>query len=87
MIQAADVLSGAVAWVWNKRYEKDASHHKRTLAAHVAMRAKLQPTKAAKTAGMKRGDVLTLGFQTLPHQEEGFAIWSMDFLKGKQHRN
>jgi hypothetical protein len=88
MIQAADVLTGAVAWVWNERYaSKDASEHKRSLASHIAKRARLPATGIAAKAGAKRGDLLTLGTPTLPHHESnGFAIWKMDFSKSK-HRS
>lgn len=87
MIQAADVLTGAVAWVWNQRYAKDdASLHKRTLAAHIAKRARLPATGAAAKAGVGRGHLLTLGTPTLPHHENGgVAIWRIDFSKSK-HR-
>jgi len=86
MIQAADVLTGAVAWVWNKRYaSSDASEHKKTLAAHIAKRARLPATGLLAKAGVPRGGVLTLGTPTLPHHEShGFAIWRMDFSKSKR---
>lgn len=84
-IQAADVLTGAVAWVWNKRGAKaNASKHKRELAAHVAKRARLHPDRAVAQRGVKRGDVEALGIPTLPHHEShGFAIWHLDFSKSK----
>lgn len=84
-VQAADVLSGAVAWVWNKRYDdKDKGQEKESLAALVARRFDTQVTdKLALHRGVKQKHYLSLGYQTLPNVEHGFSIWDFD-LRAKK---
>lgn len=80
LIQAADVLSGAVAWVMNKRYEDpNASQEKRDLVKHIAARARIGVMGLAAKAGLKRKDFMIFAYPTIPPQEEkGFAIWHLD---------
>jgi hypothetical protein len=79
-IQAADVLSGAVAWVWNKRYEAgDKGPDKESLAALVARRFDMPvDDKLAKKRGVKQKHYLSLGYETLKYAEHGFSIWDFD---------
>lgn len=79
-IQAADVLSGAVAWVWNKRYLKaNKNEDKESLATLVGELFDTQVTSTlAKVRSVKRGTYLSLGYQTQQRAERGFSIWDFD---------
>jgi Protein of unknown function (DUF3800) len=81
LVQAADVLSGAVAWVWNKRYETG-GEKKESLATYVAQRARLPIIHPlAKKAGVQSGHYLSLNYPTYAGTEKGFAIWDFDLRK------
>lgn len=84
-VQAADVLSGAVAWVWNKRYnDKDKGEDKESLAALVARRFDTKVTdKLALLRGVKQKHYLSLGYETASFAERGFSIWDFDLRKKK----
>lgn len=86
LVQAADVLSGAVAWVWNKRYESESKSMelKKSLASHVAKLARLHPRDPiAKKLGVKAGHYLTLGYRTYPPTTH-FTIWEFELRKGQE---
>ena len=80
LVQAADVLAGAVAWVWNKRYDEEPGKHKATLARHIASKAQIPVPEAHLRNKIAPGDLLTLGHPTLPFAgNKGFHIWALDW--------
>jgi hypothetical protein len=82
LVQAADVLTGCVAWVWNKRYEKQSDPERVALAEQIARLANLGLTDRAKTDGVKHGHYMNFGYSTWRHQEtHGFAIWELNLRK------
>lgn len=81
LVQAADVLSGAVAWVRNERYnDKGKGWKKESLVEHIATKANLPSLHGrAKLRGIPMGHYLTFDHPTLPHVDQrGFAIWEFD---------
>jgi hypothetical protein len=84
-VQAADVLSGAVAWVWNERYKADdKGEDKESLAKLVARRFDTQVTsKLALLRGVKQKHYLSLGYETAAFAERGFSIWDFDLRADK----
>lgn len=81
LVQAADVLSGAVAWVRNKRYETG-GEKKESLAAHAAKLARLPSIHPiAKKLGVQRGHYMSFNYRTYQFAEKGFAIWDFDLTK------
>ena len=84
LVQAADVLAGCVAWVWNKHYEKTSDPDRIALAHKIAKYANLRLTDRARSAGVQRGHYLNFAYPTWPHQENGFAIWEMYLWKDKE---
>ena len=88
-LQAADVLSGAVGWVRNKRYDdKDQGPKKGPLARYIATKANLPAANAhAKARGIKMGDYLTLDYGTSEIVDRnGFAIWDFDITAGERRK-
>lgn len=88
-LQAADVLSGAVGWVRNKRYlDKEQGPKKGRLARYVATKANLPaPNAHAKARGIKMGDYLTLDYSTSEIVDRnGFAIWDFDLTAGERRK-
>lgn len=80
LVQAADVLAGAVGWVWNKRHEQNPGRHKLSLAMHIAWRAQIPIAESRLRNSIAPGDLLTLGYPTLPHiGHKGFHIWALDW--------
>lgn len=80
LVQAADVISGAVAWVMSERYlARDSSAKKRELAEHMAKRARIPSVGPAKRLGNERGTLLSLSIETPPYaiDECGFASWHL----------
>jgi hypothetical protein len=85
-VQAADVLSGAVAWVWNKRYtDLEKGVKKEGLAQHIAAEAKL-PVKhpLAIQRRVVPGHYLTLGYETYEFAERWISIWDFDLTREKR---
>jgi hypothetical protein len=85
MVQAADVLAGAVAWVQNERYlDKDAGIKKERLARRVAECARLPIVHPlAKRAGLERGkDYRIFHYPTYRYADDkGFSIWDFDLTR------
>jgi hypothetical protein len=84
LVQAADVLSGAVAWVKNKRYNhRDKGWKKESLVELIATKAYLPSLHGlAKERGIPMGHYLTFDYGTLPAVDKrGFAIWDFDLTK------
>jgi hypothetical protein len=81
MVQAADVLAGCVAWVWNRQYDNEIVDPERTAFAElIANHANLRPSPDAQLDGIKRRHFLNFGYPTLRFQEtKGFTIWKMSF--------
>jgi hypothetical protein len=67
LVQAADVLTGAIAYIWNGHHQKQtASKHKLDMCDYIG--------------GRMWGDRHTLGKPTLPFIEHrGIAIWLLDW--------
>lgn len=87
LVQVADVLSGAVAWVANERYlAADSSAHKRNLAEYVARKADIPSIGAAKRLGIERGDLRSLIIGTPRDVIDtcGFAIWRLHLRKREE---
>ena len=80
MVQAADVLAGCVAWVWNRQYENEKVDTARAaFASHIADRANLRLNPAAEKRGIQRRDFRNFGYPTLAFQESrNFAIWKLN---------
>jgi hypothetical protein len=79
-VQAADVISGAVAHVMNERYlAPDASPEKRALAELVAKLARIPSVGPAARLKVKRGELRSIGMETLANVTDtcGFASWHM----------
>lgn len=86
LVQAADVLSGAVAYVVNERYlMPQANAEKRALAERVARGFRVPIVGPAKRLGIQRGDLRSLAFETLPNLSEtsGFNSWHLH-LRAKE---
>ncbi len=81
MVQAADVLAGCVAWVWNRQYANERVDPERIAFADlIANRANLPLSPDAQEDGIKRRHFLNFGYPTLAFQEtKGFTIWKMSF--------
>lgn len=87
LLQAADLVTGAVAWVTNGGLEttnkSNAFVHRHTLATIIARRARLAAIKVEGLDTIPQGDVRLLGHQTVPWHERGFSIWHIDLTKGR----
>lgn len=88
MLQAADLVTGAVAWVSNgylypEKPDSAGYVHHRTLADLIAKKARLASFKRKGLARVPQGHVETLGWKTVKLLERGFAIWHMDLAKTK----
>src|SRR5215217_5258073 len=81
MVQAADVLAGCVAWVWNRQYDNEKVDPRRIAFAQlIATQADLRVSPDAQKDGIERRHYLNFGYPTLPFQEsKGFTIWKMNF--------
>lgn len=85
LVQAADVLAGCVAWVWNCRYNKKSDPHRIALAELIASLADLYVTAPARAHGIKhRGNYLNLGYETTRPFENGFCIWELYLNRDRQ---
>jgi hypothetical protein len=81
MVQAADVLAGCVAWVWNRQYENEVVDPERVkLAKWIALRADLRAPPNAQRHRIGREDFRILGYPTVRFQEsdQRFAIWRLN---------
>lgn len=85
MLQAVDLINGAVAWVWNGGLtgdlSTDANVHRLTLATLIAKRARIAGFKKKGEPAVPKGDVRTLGRYTFHLHEEGFRIFPLDLTK------
>jgi hypothetical protein len=81
LVQAADIFSGAIAFVWNKHHESGNPGHKKALAEHIAFKAQIPVfNQEARDAGIRPGDIRTLGMETArPAALRGIAIWPVDW--------
>lgn len=78
LVQVADVLSGAVAYVTNERYLlSDASPKKKALAERIAKLANIPIVGHAKELGVRRGELRSLAFATNPRVTSDFIIWHL----------
>ncbi len=87
LVQAADVISGAVGYVMNERYlAEDASPQKLALAEHVAMRAAIPSVGQAEKLKIKKGDLRSLSLPTPKKVIDGcgFASWHLNLRKREQ---
>ncbi len=82
LVQAADVLTGAVAWVRNKRYKNvsNSGRKKEQLVIDVGRLARPRVThKDAIARGLERGDYLVLHYPTYRFADShGFTLWNFD---------
>lgn len=87
MVQAADVLAGCVAWVWNRQYEnRVVDPHRIAFAKMIAAQAKLRLSDEARRDRIDPHCYKNFGYPTLPHHErvQGFTIWKMNFRKKQE---
>ena len=82
LVQAADVLAGAVAWVRNKKYRNlsNSGLKKRELVELVAGKARLPiEHKRAKEWQLERDDFMNFHLSTPQYVDShGFSIWNFD---------
>jgi Protein of unknown function (DUF3800) len=79
LVQVADLLAGAVAWVWNERY-LNAKQHKSTIGKLIAKLANIPIVDGRLKGSIRPGDLLTLRYPTLPFVgNKGFDIWLIDW--------
>lgn len=85
VLQAVDLITGAVAWVWNGGLSvdlsTDANVHRLTVASIVAKRARIAGFKKKGEPPVPQGDVRTLGRYTFHLHERGFRIFPVDLTK------
>lgn len=85
MLQAVDLITGAVAWVWNgglnDDLSTDANKHRLTLATLIAKRTRLPSFKPKGQPHIPQGDVRALGHYTVKQRQKGFRIFPMDLTK------
>jgi hypothetical protein len=85
MVQAADVITGCVAWVWNRQYDNEMVDARRiAFAEHIATQAELRVSPDAEKDRIEPRDYRNFGYPTLPHQEKGFTIWKMNFRRKEE---
>jgi len=87
LVQAADLISGAVAFVTRKDHRAEgAAKHAVDLASLIAWRAQLPVfDKQALHAGIKSGDIETLGLGMERHASvKGVGIWHLDWGKQRE---
>jgi hypothetical protein len=78
MVQAADVLAGCVAWVWNEQYKEKHDPKRMAFARKIAELANLRVSKIAEKHGILRRDIRNFGYVTQAYQEtKNFTIWRM----------
>lgn len=87
-LQVADVLSGAVAWVRNKRYDDPKQGPKKgPLVEYIAAKASLPPaTDFAEKKGVRMGHYLTFDHETLEWFERNFFIWDFDLTADERRK-
>jgi len=87
MVQAADVLAGCVAWVWNKQYKNEKVDPDRVkLAERIALRADLRAPPSAQNHRIGREDFRIFGYPTVRfmESEQRFAIWRLNLRKDQE---
>jgi hypothetical protein len=88
-LQAADIITGAVAWVSNDGLDAPVKggnyDHRHAVATLVAQRARLAAIKdRAGNIIVPQKDVRTLGHPTTRWLERGFSIWHVDLARSKK---
>lgn len=84
MVQVADVLSGAIAYVKNERYLAQVVGSKKlAVAERVAKLANIPIVGLAKAVGIQRGELRSLAFATNPYVSPSFIIWNLH-LRAKE---
>ncbi|WP_439614545.1 DUF3800 domain-containing protein [Reyranella sp.] len=90
MLQAVDLLTGAVAWVWNgglaDQPTSNAYRHRYTLASLIAKRTRIAGYKPKGQPAVPQGDVRTLGHYTVKQREKGFGIFHVDLTKSRHRK-
>lgn len=90
LLQAVDLITGAVAWVWNGGLDSDlttnANVHRHALASMIAKRARIAGFKMKGEPAVPQGDVRTLGRYTFHLHERGFRIFPVDLTKSGKWR-
>lgn len=88
MLQAADIITGAVAWVWNGGLvrDKDSNNfdHRHTIASLIAKRLGVSKRELKGGEVIPQRDVRGLGYTTVPARERSFSIWKVDLAKSKK---
>lgn len=88
-LQAADIITGAIAWVSNGGIDAEIQggnyDHRHAVASLVAKRAALASTKKRGVIVAKQRSIETLGYPTVKELERGFSIWHVDLAKSKKH--
>jgi hypothetical protein len=87
MLQAADLITGAIAWVWNGGLEPASTSnsyvHRLTMASLIAARVRIPQIKKKSEIIVPQGDVRGLGYPTVQAHQKGFSIWKMDLARSK----
>ena len=87
MLQAVDLITGAVAWVWNggltDQPQSNAFKHRIRLATIISNRTRLAGFKKKGQPAVLQGDVRTLGHYTVKQRQKGFGIWLVDLTKSR----
>ncbi len=73
-MQAADVLAGCVAWVWNCHYSRKSDPDRAALAMLIASLADLYVTAPERTTS-RIETILNLGYATtMPFENDSFDL-------------
>jgi hypothetical protein len=87
-LQAADIITGAVAWVSNDGLNaaiKGSNYdHRHAVASLIAKRAALASVKKKGQIVAQQRDVTTLGYPTVRVKERGFSIWHIDLARSRK---
>jgi hypothetical protein len=87
-LQAADIITGAVAWVSNDGLTAPIQggnyNHRLAIASLIAKRAALAAVKKKGQIIAAQRDVRTLGYPTVRVKERGFSISHVDLARSKK---
>ena len=87
-LQAADIITGAIAWVSNDGLAAAIQGrnyaHRCEVASLVAKRAALSAIKKKGQTIVPQRDVRTLGYPTVKALERSFSIWHVDLARSKK---
>lgn len=90
MLQAADIFTGAIAWIWNGGLEREtvsnAHAHRLAVASLIAKRMRIPPRRIKGQITIPQGDVRCLGYSTVPAHEKGFSIWELKLAKSDKFK-